>query len=181
MVGQLGRMRGARTICGVSGPEKVRYGMEELGFDACLDRTAPDFQIRCAQEFSKKGVDCYVMSGTGGVLQLALPHFNPHARIAACGVMSFYSDVRLPPGPDQTLVVFNEINVKRMSVHGLVVLDWFGTPLHEQFKKEMKSWILGGQIKVVEHIVDGLENAPDTLQGLFEGRNFGKAVVRVAD
>ena len=182
MIGQLGRMRGARTIGGVSGSRKVRFGMEELGFDVCLDRTAKDFSARCTQEFSRHGVDCYVMSGSGSVLQLALPHFNIHARIAAVGVMSFYSNTaKQPTGPDLTMHIFNEINVKRISVNGMVVLDWLGTPLHEQFKKEMKDWILGGQIKVVEHVVDGLENAPDTLQGLFEGRNFGKAVVRVAD
>jgi NADPH-dependent curcumin reductase len=181
MIGQLGKMRGARTIGGVSGEKKRRYGMEELGFDVCLDRTASDFKARCSEEFSKNGVDCYAMSGTGRVLQLALPHFNKYARIAACGVMSFYSAPKLPSGPDRTLFVFNEINLKRISVHGLVVLDWVGTPTHEQFKKDMKAWILGGQVKVVEHIVDGLENAPDTLQGLFEGRNFGKAVVRVSD
>lgn len=181
MIGQLGRIRGARTIGGVSGSKKLRYGMDVLGFDVCLDRTADDFKARCAEAFSRHGVDCYAMSGTGGVLQLALPHFNLHARIAACGVMSFYSTVKLPAGPDQTMVVFNEINVKRISVHGLVALDWFGTPLHQQFQKEMKGWILSDQIKVVEHVVDGLEHAPDTLQGVFEGRNFGKAVVRVAD
>lgn len=181
IVGQLGKMRGARTIGGVSGPQKVRYGEDVLGFDVCLDRKTKDFKARCEQEFSRNGVDCYLMSATGGVLQLAMPHFNLHARIAACGVMSFYSGVELPPGPDQTMVVFNEINLKRISVHGLVTLDWAGTPLHSQFKKEMKGWIQGGQIKVVEHIVDGLENAPDTLQGVFEGRNFGKAVVRLAD
>lgn len=181
IAGQLGKMRGARTIGGVSGSKKKRYGTEVLGFDVCLDRTADDFRARCTEEFSKQGVDCYVMSGSGGVLQLALPHFNRHARIASCGIMSFYSSVKLPPGPDQTMTVFNEINLKRLAVHGLVALDWYGTPLHEQFKKEMKEWIVGGQIKVLEHIVDGLENAPDTLQGVFEGRNFGKAVVRVAD
>jgi NADPH-dependent curcumin reductase CurA len=31
-----------------------------------------------------------------------------------------------------------------------------------------------------EDVVDGLENAPAALQGLLEGRNFGKVVVRVA-
>ncbi|MGQ0622619.1 MAG: zinc-binding dehydrogenase [Panacagrimonas sp.] len=181
IVGQLGKMRGARTIGAVSGAKKVRYGMDVLGFDVCIDRTASDFIVRCTQEFSKKGVDCHVMSGTAGVLQLAMPHYNRHARIAACGVMSFYCAAKLPPGPDLTTVVFNDINLKRLSVHGMVTLDWVGTPLHEQFKKEMKAWILGGQINVVEHIVDGLENAPDALQGVFEGRNFGKALVRVAD
>jgi len=181
MLGQLGKMRGARTIGGVSGDKKRRFGMEKLGFDVCLDRTASSFQARCTEEFSKNGIDCYAMSGSGGVLQLALPHFNRGARIAACGVMSYYSTMKQPTDPDQTLFIFNEINVKRISVHGMVVLDWYGTPLHEQFKKEMKRWILGGQIQVLEHVVDGLEQAPDTLQGLFEGRNFGKAVVRVAE
>ncbi len=155
--------------------------MDVLGFDVCLDRTASDFKALCAQEFGKHGVDCYAMSATGAVLQLALPYFNLRARIAACGVMSFYSTSKLPAGPDQTMLVFNDINLKRMSVHGFVTMDWVGTPLHEQFRKEMKAWILGGQIKVLEHVVDGLENAPDTLQGVFEGRNFGKAVVRLAD
>lgn len=181
MIGQLGKLRGARTIGGMSGPEKCRFGKEELGFDVCLDRTAKNFSERCKQEFSEQGVDCYVMSGAGSVLQMALPHFNMHARIAAVGVMSFYSMAKQPPGPDPTMLIFNEINVKRISVHGMVVLDWIGTPLHEKFRQEMKSWILKGDVKVVEHIVDGLENAPDALQGLFEGTNFGKAVVRVAD
>jgi NADPH-dependent curcumin reductase CurA len=35
-------------------------------------------------------------------------------------------------------------------------------------------------VKLREDIVDGLENAPDALIGLLEGRNFGKLVVRVA-
>lgn len=181
MIGQLGKMRGARTIGGVSGAKKSRYGMDVLGFDVCLDRTAGDFRALCAQEFAKHGIDCYAMSATGAVLQLAMPYFNLRARIVACGVMSFYSGTKPPAGPDQTMAVFNDINLKRMSVHGLVTLDWVGTPLHEQFRKEMKAWILGGQVKVLEHVVDGLESAPDTLLGVFEGRNFGKAVVRVAD
>jgi len=30
-------------------------------------------------------------------------------------------------------------------------------------------------------VVDGLENAPEALMGLLEGKNFGKLVVRVGD
>lgn len=181
MIGQLGKMRGARTIAGASGTEKCRFAMEELGFDVCLDRKAEDFPAQCAAEYAKAGVDCYAMAAGGRVFREALPHFNLHARIAVCGLMSFYGMVSLPPGPDQTMVVFNEINLKRLVVRGLATLDWMGTPLHEQFKKEMKTWILDGKIKPIEHVVEGLENAPDMLQGLFEGRNFGKAVVHIAD
>ncbi|HBU92645.1 MAG TPA: NADP-dependent oxidoreductase, partial [Leclercia adecarboxylata] len=31
-----------------------------------------------------------------------------------------------------------------------------------------------------EQVVDGLDNAPESLIGLLEGKNFGKVVIRVA-
>ena len=37
------------------------------------------------------------------------------------------------------------------------------------------------QIKAREDEVIGLENAPQALQMLFEGRNIGKVIVRVTD
>ena len=37
------------------------------------------------------------------------------------------------------------------------------------------------QIGLLGDIVDGLDNAPSALIGLFEGRNFGKMLVRVSE
>ncbi|MGH8596881.1 MAG: zinc-binding dehydrogenase [Gammaproteobacteria bacterium] len=181
MVGQLGKMKGARIVSGASGPEKCRYAIEQLGYDVCIDRKAKDFEAQIKAAFAKTGVHCYVMAAGGRAFELTLPYLHRNARIAIAGIMTFYAVAQLPPGPDMTMVVFNEINLRGLQVRGLVTEDWLGTPLHEKFKKEMKAWILGGKVKPVEHIVEGLENAPDMMQGLFEGRNFGKAVVRVAD
>jgi len=36
-------------------------------------------------------------------------------------------------------------------------------------------------LKYSEHVVEGLENAPDALPMLFDGRNDGKLMVKVAD
>jgi NADPH-dependent curcumin reductase CurA len=36
-----------------------------------------------------------------------------------------------------------------------------------------------GKIKHSEHVVEGLENAPDALNLLFTGGNTGKVIVRV--
>ena len=181
MVGQIGKIKGARVLAGASGEEKCRYAIEKLGFDVCLDRTGKDFLAQVKTVYAKGGIDCYVMAAGGKVLDVALPYFNRNARIAVCGMMATYGLRSLPPGGDRTLLLLNEIMVKRLRISGLITTDWLGTPLHEQFRKEMKAWILAGKIKPVEHVVDGLENAPDMMQGLFEGKNFGKAVVRVAD
>jgi NADPH-dependent curcumin reductase CurA len=45
----------------------------------------------------------------------------------------------------------------------------------------MSEWLSTGQIKYREHLVDGLENAPNAFIGMFVGQNFGKLVVRVDD
>ncbi|MBS0560889.1 MAG: NADP-dependent oxidoreductase, partial [Proteobacteria bacterium] len=42
-------------------------------------------------------------------------------------------------------------------------------------------WVADGSLKYREDIIDGLENAPDALNGILGGRNFGKLLVRVAE
>jgi len=45
----------------------------------------------------------------------------------------------------------------------------------------MTQWLSSGQIKYREHLVDGLESAPEAFIGMLEGKNFGKLVIRVND
>jgi NADPH-dependent curcumin reductase len=181
MVGQIGKLRGARVIGVAGGPEKCRFAVEKLGFDACINRHAEDYETELRAEYARNGVHCYVMAIGGRMFELAMPYFHLHARVAVCGLMASYSMQSLPDGPDRTMVLLNEINLRRMQLSGLVTLDYLGTPEQEQFRREMKAWIREGKVKPLEHVVEGLENTPDMMQGLFEGRNFGKAVVHVAD
>ena len=44
---------------------------------------------------------------------------------------------------------------------------------------EVGGWLAEGRIKAAEHIVQGLENAPDALNLLFTGGNTGKVIVQV--
>ena len=41
VVGQIAKLKGARAVGIAGGPDKCRYVVEELGFDACLDHRAP--------------------------------------------------------------------------------------------------------------------------------------------
>jgi NADPH-dependent curcumin reductase CurA len=43
----------------------------------------------------------------------------------------------------------------------------------------MAGWVASGAVKSSEHIVEGLENAPDALNLLFTGGNTGKVIVQV--
>jgi len=45
--------------------------------------------------------------------------------------------------------------------------------------KDIAGWIQSGDMKVKDHIVEGIETFPDTLMMLFKGENFGKLVLKV--
>ena len=50
-----------------------------------------------------------------------------------------------------------------------------------RFLEEATQWVADGSLKYREDITDGLDNVPEAFRGLLSGRNFGKALVRVAE
>ena len=51
--------------------------------------------------------------------------------------------------------------------------------LFPQFEADMRQWLLAGQIRYRETIVQGLEQAPQALADVLDGKNFGKLVVKL--
>lgn len=178
IVGQLAKIYGYRAVGIAGGMEKCRLAVQRFGFDACVDRRsrtfAEDLRSACG-----RGIDVYIETLGGKAFAAALPLLNVRARVVVAGLMSVYAAQGLPDGPDRTMLLLNDINLKRLQVKGLVVFDHMKTRFSE-FKREMLGWLASGQVQPLENVVDGLENAPEALQSVFEGRNLGKTVVRVA-
>ncbi|KAJ0098957.1 hypothetical protein Patl1_21450 [Pistacia atlantica] len=61
---------------------------------------------------------------------------------------------------------------------GFFIADY--SPEHEKFLEVVLPLIREGKTVYLEDIVEGLENAPAILFGLFSGRNVGKQVVVVS-
>jgi NADPH-dependent curcumin reductase CurA len=64
-------------------------------------------------------------------------------------------------------------------MQGFIVLDHYG-PRFDAFRQEMGAWVAAGRVTLLEHVVQGLEQAPAALADLLQGRHNGKLVVRVA-
>ena len=178
-VGQIGKLKGCHVVGVAGGSEKCKYATEVLGFDACLDHKSQDF----AQQLSRacpKGIDIYFESVGGKVFDAALPLLNTKARIPVCGLISQYNATRLPEGPDRLSLLMGTILIKRLTVQGFIIFDDYGHRYNE-FAKDMSQWLSTGQIKYREHLVDGLERAPQAFIGMLDGQNFGKLVIRVND
>ena len=178
-VGQIAKLKGSRAIGIAGGPEKCRYVVEELGFDACLDHHAADLKQQLAAA-CPDGIDVYFENVGGVVFNAVLPLLNPRARVPVCGLIAHYNDTALPPGPDRLGLLMGTILKKRIRMQGFIIWNDYG-PRHGEFFAQMSEWVAAGKIKYREDIVDGLENAPQALIGLLEGKNFGKLVVRVGE
>ena len=179
VVGQLARLRGARVVGIAGGPGKCHEAVAELGFDACVDRHAPRLAERLAAA-CPKGIDVYFESVGGAVLDAVLPLLNIGARVPVCGVIAHYNDQGLPSGPDRAPLLLSTVLQKRVRLQGFVILDHYASR-YDAFRRDMGAWVEAGQVKLREHRVAGLENAPAAFIGLLQGHNDGKVVVSVAE
>ena len=174
VVGQIAKIKGCRVVGIAGGSDKCSYVVNELGFDACIDYKAADVKDGLKQH-CPKGVDVYFDNVGGDILDAVLTRLAMHARIVLCGAISQYNNTTPVKGPSNYLSLL----VNRASMTGMVVFDWASR--YGEAVAQMSQWIQSGQLKSREHVVEGLENFPETLLMLFNGENFGKLVLKVDD
>jgi len=177
-VGQIARIRGCRAVGVAGGATKCAWAVEALGFDACLDHRATDFEAQLAAA-CPDGIDIYFENVAGRVLEAVIPLFNFWARMPVCGLISQYNRTEPPAGPDKLPLLMRAVLTNRLHIEGFIVRDF--ADMQPDFRRDMTQWVREGRVKYREHRVGGLEHAPDALIGLLKGANFGKVVVEVSD
>lgn len=96
-VGQLARLKGASRVIGSAGSdEKVKWLVEELGFDAAFNyKNGPvRDQLRAA---APDGIDVYFDNVGGEHLEAAISSLNVHGRATICGMIAGYNDTEPTP------------------------------------------------------------------------------------
>jgi hypothetical protein len=178
VVGQIAKIKGCRAVGIAGGPDKCAHVEGELGFDACIDHRADGFAARLA-EACPGGIDVYFENVGGAVFEAVAPLLNPFSRVPVCGLIAHYNDTALPPGPNLVPQLMALVLTRRITMRGFIVRDF--ADQQDDFLREVGGWVREGRIRWREDVVDGLENAPEALIGLLEGRNFGKLVVKVSE
>jgi len=173
VVGQLAKIKGCRAVGIAGSPDKCRYVVDELGFDACINYKTEDL-VPALRAACPNGVDIYFENVGGAVLAAVLRVLNKGARIPLCGLISEYNATSNTPGPN-----LRPLLVHRATIKGFIVSDH--TDRAMAFHQEVAPLVKSGRIKFREDIVDGLDHAPEAFLGLLQGRNFGKLIVRVSE
>ncbi|HEU4978568.1 MAG TPA: NADP-dependent oxidoreductase [Solirubrobacteraceae bacterium] len=173
VVGQIAKIRGCRVIGIAGGPEKCALLTGELGFDGAIDYRSEKVAARL-RELCPDGIDVYWDNVGGEILEAALANLAMHARIVICGAISQYNAETPPGGPRN----YMNLLVKRSRMEGFLVFDYAAR--NGEALAELVPWVTEGKVRQPADVRDGLENAPAALLDLFEGRNSGKLMVRIA-
>ena len=169
VVGQIAKIKGCRAVGIAGGPDKCRFVVEELGFDACVDHRAGDF-VRQLEAACPAGIDVYFENVGGAVQQAVWPLLNDFARVPVCGLIAQYNATTPMPGPDMFSVLR-----KSLTLRGFIVWDFAAGRRISYAKTAMggsgsssiaRTWSMAG-------------DAPAALPGMLEGKNFGKMMVKV--
>lgn len=173
IVGQLAKAAGCRVVGSAGSQAKCRWLTDELGFDAAVNYRDGSLrkQLRSA---CPDGIDIYFDNTGGEALQAAVLLANERARIVCCGLISRWDATQ-----DQAIKgIPGLIAMKSMAMQGFIVFD----NLHRRNEAFglLGRLVVDGRLKVASDIVEGLENAPAALAGLFAGENMGKRMIRVS-
>jgi NADPH-dependent curcumin reductase CurA len=172
IVGQIAKIKNCRAVGIAGGPDKCRYIVDELGFDAAIDYKSENVR-KALRDHCPNGIDVYFDNVGGTILEAALANLARGARIVICGAISQYCNTGPTAGPSN----YMSLLTNRASMKGMLVMDY--SDRFPQAGAEMAAWMAAGKLKSREDIVEGLATFPETLLKLFKGENFGKLMLKV--
>ncbi|TRX91834.1 hypothetical protein FHL15_007387 [Xylaria flabelliformis] len=176
LVGQMAKMQGMRVIGSTGGAEKVKYLLEDLGFDGAWDYKTEN-TLDALARLAPEGVDVYYDNVGGEQLESILLSMNDYGTVVVSGMISQFNK---PPEEVYGVKSLMQVVFKRLKIFGFVCSDQHLLEKYlGSFEEDMVRWLVDGQIKTREHVVEGVENAPDALVQMWRGEKFGKTVVKV--
>jgi NADPH-dependent curcumin reductase CurA len=174
VVAQIAKLKGCRVIGIAGGQEKCQWLLDACKLDGAIDYKNEDIGQRLG-ELCPDDIDVFFDNVGGTTLEAAIDHMADFGRIALCGAISQYNDTEPRPGPHNLMVLV----ARRIRMQGFIVLDYLDRA--DEAFAELGGWVMNGDIAWREDIQEGFENIPTTLQRLFDGRNTGKQLLKLAD
>ncbi|EXJ67203.1 uncharacterized protein A1O5_09850 [Cladophialophora psammophila CBS 110553] len=195
LVGQLAKQEGLTVFGSVGSDDKLDFIVNELGFDGgwnykkepstkeVIERLVREYKEKKGEKMPEElgngegGIDIFYDNVGGEQLDGAMETLNLFGRIVACGQVSQYN---LPPSERYPIRNTFLCVVKRLTMTGFMVGDANMGPKYAKAHQEnVARWLREGRFKAKIHEDVGMEAAAEAFAGMLEGRNFGKAILKV--
>ena len=178
IVGQLAKHEGLTVIGSVGSDEKLDFILKELNFDSGFNYKK-EKPADALKRLAPNGIDIYYENVGSEHLEAAINALNDFGRIVACGMISGYSTP-----DDEKYPIKNMFKVvpKRLTIRGFIVGDAnMGPRYAKEHQEKMAKWLHEGTFKAKVSVTEGIDNGAEGFVGMLNGKNFGKAVLKIAD
>ncbi|KAH8082201.1 hypothetical protein HD553DRAFT_67402 [Filobasidium floriforme] len=178
-----------RVITTAGSPAKCKQ-LKEMGCHAAINYKDKDWRkqlgaaMKDEDKSGKKGngwADVYFDNVGGEMLDFMLGRLNEFARIVMCGAISDYNSAQ--PYPIRN---YQALISTKSTMQGFIVFQF--AERYDEGREYLSKLLKDGKLKYEWTVVGdgkdklkGVEACVDGLQGLYEGRNVGKTVVKVWD
>jgi NADPH-dependent curcumin reductase CurA len=184
IVAQLAKAAGCYVVGFAGGNDRCDWVVENLGIDGCIDYRAADFQNQLRSAFPN-GIDVFSDGVGGSLTETLVEQINPNGRLFAYGGAAlFYADQFGPEREgsnirkffgisDKVEAILKQKNIKADAYMGHLFY-------HERLKAEddLSRLMLARKLKPIYNVVEGFENLPQAVIGLYENPRHGKLEVR---
>lgn len=173
---QIAKIKGCRVIGIAGGKDKCQWLLDDCGLDGAIDYKHENVNDRL-KELCPDGIDVFFDNVGGSILEAAINSIAEYGRIVLCGAISI-SNSRAPregTGPGNLV----NLVIRRVRMQGFITLDYYDRM--EEALAQLAVWALEGKFAFRNDLQEGFADIPDTFMRLFEGKNQGKQLLRLAD
>ncbi|XP_028828287.1 prostaglandin reductase 2 [Denticeps clupeoides] len=177
IAGQVGRLDGCGRVVGICGSdEKCRCLVDQLGFSSAVNYRCSDMSAML-REACPQGIDVYFDNVGGPISDAVIAQMNVGGHVILCGQISQYNkDVPYPPPlGEETQEALRSKNITRERFMVLNYMEKQPAAL-----LQLSQWVRRGDIKVLETVVNGIENMGAAFCSMMAGGNVGKQVVKIS-
>jgi len=168
---QIARIKGAIVIGIAGGENKCSWLLEKAKIHHAIDYKNENVAKRL-RELAPKGVNAFFDNVGGKILDEVLLRLSLKARIALCGGIQGYSG-----DADASIRNYMSLVITRSKMEGFLISDY--APRFQEGVTALAKWLSEGRLCFEVDVQKGIENAPETLRRIFEGKNLGKQVLAI--
>ena len=118
-------------------------------------------------------MDVYIDNTAAPIRDAVMRRLASRAHVVVCGTASVSDWSTDPQGPR----VERHVLVKRATIAAILAFDY--RDRYPEGLARLAPWVREGRIAYREDVLDGIEQAPGAIAGLYAGENMGKRLIRV--
>ena len=174
IAGQIAKICGSKVFGTAGSNEKCEWLVNDLGYDYAFNYNDKDWFLKLT-EASDGRLDIIFDNSGGDAMNQSLKIIGMNGIVLLCGSTSQYFEDEMK-GPSNYIW----LGTMRARLQGFVVFDYEAR--YNEARLNLSNWLKDNLIKMPNYIVDGsIDSFPSAFEDLFNGKNFGKMMIRLDD